>query len=68
MCYQKVIHFLIRQKFISFLIYMIHTVYMCTEVFFTVLDKGLRKNFKKKMGKLENKINEMGVLNMKLKK
>ena len=34
-----------------------------------MLDKGLRKNIKKKreeeMEKLENKLNEMGALNMK---
>ena len=30
-----------------------------------MLDKGLRKNKKKEMEKLENKLNEMGALNMK---
>ena len=37
-----------------------------------MVDKGLRKNIKKKkteeMEKLENKLNEMGALNMKYKK
>ena len=33
----------------------------------TILDKGLKKNTEKRreMEKLENKLNEMGVLNMK---
>ena len=30
-----------------------------------MLHKGLRKNIKKKKEKLENKLNEIGVLNMK---
>jgi len=30
-----------------------------------MLDKGLRKNKKKEMEKLENKLNEKGALNMK---
>ena len=44
---------------------------MYTKAFFTTLDKGLRKNSKKKKrdGEIgEHKLNEMGALNMKQKK
>ena len=61
--------FLVRQKFISFLKYICHTYYLCVYISFsTMLDKGLRKNIKKKekdgeIGK--HKLNEMGGLNVK---
>ena len=43
-----------------------YTIYIFVNKSLQILDKGLRKNIKKKkeMEKLEN-INEMGVLNMK---
>ena len=65
---QNVINFLVRQKFIKFLIYIYYTYfYICIQkLFSTTLDKGLRKNIKKRDGKIgEHKLNEMGALNMK---
>ena len=60
--------FLVRQKFISFLKYIYYAYYLYAyKSFFTMLDKVLRKNIKKKgdgeIGK--HKLNEMGALNMK---
>ena len=41
---------------------------VCVQKLFTTLDKDLRKNNNnKEMEKQENKLNEMGALNMKLK-
>ena len=62
---QNVIHFLVRQKFTSFLKYVYKTYYVyiwIQKLFY------LRKNIKKdgKIGK--HKLNEMGTLNMKWKK
>ena len=45
-----------------------HIIFMYVYKSFTTLDKGLRKNIRKKDEKLENKLNEMGTLNMKQKK
>ena len=64
--------FLVRQKFICFLKYICYT-YLCIYVyksFSTILDKGLKKNIKKrKDGETgEYKLNEMGALYMKFKK
>ena len=64
-------NFLVRQKFISFLKYIYYTyLYICLQRIFTTLDKGLRKNIKKRReGKIgQHKLNEMGALNMKYKK
>ena len=64
--------FLAKQKFTSFLkyitLYILYIYYTQTHTSFsTTLDKGLRKNIKKKktdeIGKY--KLNEMGALNMK---
>ena len=53
-------------------IYITHTIYICVcKSFSNTLDKALIKNIKKKkeeMEKLENKLNEMGALNVKQKK
>ena len=49
-------------------IYIIHTIYIYVyKIFSTTLDKGLRKKNKpkKKVEKLENKLNETGALNIK---
>ena len=49
----------------------IHTMYMCVCVcsFSTLLAKGLRKNIRKRDGKIgKHKVNEMRALNMKQKK
>ena len=48
------------QVFLSFTIYIYLYVY---KIFSPTLDRGLRKKIK--TGKLKNKLNEMGVLNMK---
>ena len=49
-----------------------HVIYICVcKSFSNTLDKALIKNIKKKkeeMEKLENKLNEMGALNVKQKK
>ena len=41
---------------------------ICIQKLLYYIDKGLRKNIRKKDEKLENKLNEMGTLNMKFKK
>ena len=41
---------------------------ICIQKLLYYIDKGLRKNIRKKDEKLENKLNEMGALNMKQKK
>ena len=67
-------NFLARKKCHHFYkIYILyHTYYLCIclQRIFTTLDKGLRKNIKKRReGKIgQHKLNEMGALNMKYKK
>ena len=49
--------------------YILCILYIVCKSFYTTFDKGLRKNNnKKEMEKLKNKLNEMGALNMTLKK
>ena len=54
---------------ISFLIYIVHIyIYIYVYVYksFTTVDKGLKKNSKKRHGEIgEHKLNEMGAMNMK---
>ena len=49
-------------------IYILCIIIYVYKSFSTTLDKGLRKKNKKEMEKFENKLNEMGALNMKQKK
>ena len=53
-----------------YLLSYIYYIYIYTKGLPTMLDKGLRKNIKKKRrdGAVGNKLNEMGKLNMKQKK
>ena len=54
---QNVINFLVREKFVNFLINIIHIIYMYVyKSFSTMIDKGFRQNIKKKeeMEMLEN--------------
>ena len=58
------------KKLIIFIKYIYDMYLYVYKSFSSTLDKGLRKNIKEKeeMEKLENKLNEMGALNMNLKK
>ena len=60
------------QKFISFLnVYIINALYTYVyKSFYTMLDKGLRKNIKEKRDREigKHKLSEMGALNMKYKR
>ena len=72
---QNVINFLVRQKSISFVGYILCILYMCVYIyiymyiyksFSTALAEGLRKNIKKRDGEIgKHELNEMGTLNMK---